>query len=134
MQTRIDVRTMTSSSLRERAIGFLTLVAAGRVRDAYERHVGPGFCHHNPSFRGDAEALRSAMEENAVASPGKTLEVKCSLQDGDQVAVFSHIRQTPGDPGWAVVHIFRFAEGRIVELWDVGQAVPETSVNENGMF
>ena len=125
---------MTSFSLREKAIGFLTLVAAGRVREAYESHVGPGFRHHNPWFRGDAESLKAAMEENAVANPGKLLEVRRSLQDGDQVAVFSYLRQAPGDLGGAVVHIFRFEGDRIVELWDVGQDVPETSVNENGMF
>jgi predicted SnoaL-like aldol condensation-catalyzing enzyme len=36
--------------------------------------------------------------------------------------------------GGAVVHIFRFEGGLIVELWDVGQDVPEQSVSENGMF
>lgn len=39
-----------------------------------------------------------------------------------------------GGIGAAVVHIFRFDDDRIVELWDIGQAVPEASVNENGMF
>ncbi len=50
------------------------------------------------------------------------------------MAVFSHVRQKAGDRGVAVVHIFRFEAGRIVELWDVGQPVPEETVNENGMF
>lgn len=38
------------------------------------------------------------------------------------------------DLGAAVVHIFSFHEGKIVEMWDVGQPVPEDSPNENGMF
>ena len=125
---------MTIPSHRDNAIQFLTLVAEGRVREAYESYVGPEFRHHNPSFRGDAGSLMAAMEENAVANPGTVLEIRRSLQDGDQVAVFSHLRQAPGDTGWAVVHIFRFEGDRIVEVWDVGQDVPETSVNENGMF
>jgi hypothetical protein len=33
-----------------------------------------------------------------------------------------------------VVHICRFDGARIVELWDVGQPVPEHSVNALGMF
>jgi predicted SnoaL-like aldol condensation-catalyzing enzyme len=33
-----------------------------------------------------------------------------------------------------VIHIFRFEEDRIVELWDVGQEIPEDSPNDNGMF
>ena len=38
------------------------------------------------------------------------------------------------DPGFAAVHLFRFDGDRIVELWDVGQPVPEESPNENGVF
>jgi predicted SnoaL-like aldol condensation-catalyzing enzyme len=125
---------MTNQSRKEAAIDFLTLAASGRVRDAYRRHVGPGFRHHNPCFRGDAASLMEAMEQNAMQNPDKVLEVQCALQDGDRVAVFSRVRQKPGDAGGAVVHIFRFDADRIVELWDIGQAVPEKSINENGMF
>lgn len=125
---------MGSQTLKEAAVEFLTLVATGKVREAYEKHVGPGFRHHNPYFRGDAESLMKAMEENAVQSPDKVLEVQMALQDGERVAVFSRIRQRPDDRGGAVVHIFRFEGNRIVEGWDIGQAVPEDMANENGMF
>jgi hypothetical protein len=56
------------------------------------------------------------------------------LSDGDLVAVHAHVRLNPGDLGVATIHIFRFEDDRIVELWDVGQAVPENSLNDNGMF
>jgi predicted SnoaL-like aldol condensation-catalyzing enzyme len=125
---------MGNQSLKDAAVEFLTLAATGKVREAYERHVGPGFRHHNPWFRGDAESLRTAMEENAAQNPDKTLEVQIALQEGDRVAVFSRVRQRPGDRGAGVVHLFRFEGNRIAELWDVGQEVPEESVNENGMF
>jgi len=75
-----------------------------------------------------------AMEQNAAKNPNKEFEVQRALQDGDHVAVLSRVRQTPGDRGGAVVHIFRFEGDRIVEFWDIGQAVPESNVNENGMF
>ena len=125
---------MTRSPVKESAINFLTLVASGNIHSAYQQYVGPGFRHHNPHFRGDVESLRAAMEENAKMAPGKILEVKQALQDGDRVATFSWIRQQPEEIGWAVVHIFRFEHGKIVELWDVGQAIPAESPNENGMF
>jgi predicted SnoaL-like aldol condensation-catalyzing enzyme len=32
------------------------------------------------------------------------------------------------------MHIFRFDTGKIAEIWDFGQPVPEEPVNENGMF
>ena len=125
---------MSKQSLKEVAKEFLTLVAAGEVSEAYDRHVGTGFRHHNPNFRGDAASLKGAMQTNADKNPNKVLEIQRALQDGSEVAVFSRVRQNPEDRGGAVVHIFRFQGDRIVEFWDVGQAIPEDSVNENGMF
>ena len=74
------------------------------------------------------------MEDNAVKNPDKVLDVKDALEDGDYVAVHSHIRPHAKDRGAAVVHIFRFENDRIVELWDLGQPVPADSPNEYGMF
>lgn len=118
---------------RDIAVSFLKNAAAGRVREAYE-HVDAGFRHHNPAFAGDAASLSQAMEANARAHPQKVFEIQRVLEDGDLVAVHSHVRQQPHDRGAAVVHIFRFTGNRIVELWDVGQPVPEQSINGNGMF
>ena len=125
---------MATQSRKEAAIEFLTLVASGDVREAYQQYVGKGFRHHNPYFRGDAASLMEAMEQNAAKNPNKEFEVQRALQDGDHVAVLSRVRQTPGDRGGAVVHIFRFEGDRIAEFWDIGQSVPESNVNENGMF
>ena len=116
------------------ATSFLQLVASGKVREAYQNYIGPNFQHHNPFFRGDADSLRIGMEENATQHPSKVLEVQHVLEDGDLVVVHSHIRQSPNDRGTAAVHIFRFQGDRVIELWDVGQPVPENSPNENGMF
>lgn len=124
---------MTMSN-KEVAEAFCTMVAGGRVREAYELHAAPGFFHHNPWFRGDAAALMQGMAENAEKNPAKTLEVKQSLQEGERVAVLSHVRHEPGERGFAVVHIFRFEGGRIAELWDVAQEVPDVGINQHGMF
>ena len=121
-------------SLKDSAVDFLRLAASGQVRQAYAKHVGPGFRHHNPFFRGDAASLMEAMQANAAKNPHKVLSVRKALQDGDHVAVFSHVTQQPDDAGAAVVHIMRFEGQRIVELWDVGQPVPQQSANEHGMF
>jgi predicted SnoaL-like aldol condensation-catalyzing enzyme len=125
---------MNSASHKESALGFLNAVASGQVREAYERYVAPGFRHHNPFFRGDADSLLHAMEQNAKKHPDKVFEVQSAIEEGDRVAVFSRVRQNPKDRGGAVVHIFRFEGGRIAELWDIGQAVPAEKINENGMF
>ena len=125
---------MTGNSHKEAAIDFMTLVAAGQVSEAYDKHVGPGFRHHNPHFRGDAASLREGMQANAKKNPDKVFQIKIALEDGDRVATVSHVRQNPRDRGDVVVHVFRFERERIAELWDVGQPIPEQMVNENGMF
>lgn len=74
------------------------------------------------------------MEQNAASHPGKKFEVQRTVSEGDLVVVHSRVCMGPGHPGIAVVHILRFNEERIAELWDVGQAVPENMPNEHGMF
>ena len=123
-----------SDSHKAVALSFLRLAAAGKSREAFQKHVAPGFRHHNPYFRGDAEALMTAMDENAAQNPDKVFEVQRALEDGDLVAVHSRVQMKPGAPEIAVVHIFKFQGDRIVELWDLGQEIAKDSPNENGPF
>ena len=125
---------MTAMRTKEAAVSFLEMASSGNVREAYSKFVGPDFKHHNPFFEGSAKTLMAAMEENARDNPNKTLDVKLVIAEGDLVAVHSHVRLKPEDRGGSVVHLFRFEEGRIVELWDLGQQVPEQSPNQYGMF
>ncbi len=76
----------------------------------------------------------AGMEENARQNPNKVLEIKRVIAEGGLVVVHSHVRQKPDDLGAVLVHIFRFEKGRIVELWDIGQPVPDKSPNQYGMF
>ena len=122
------------NSIKEKAVSFLQLVASGDIREAFHQYTGPDFHHHNPFFHGDADSLMLAMEENATKNPHKVFEVKSVIGEGDMVAVHSHVKQKQDDLGGAVVHIFRFQHDLIVELWDVGQPIPENSPNENGVF
>lgn len=119
---------------KEIAQDFLMLAAKGQSRKAFERYVADGFKHHNVHFKGDGYTLMTAMEEAAKKHPDISTEIHHVLEDGNLVAVHSHVRKTPDDPGGALMHIFRFDNEKIVELWDFGQAVPADRINENGMF
>ena len=125
---------MSTNDYKQIATDFLMLAAKGKAREGLSKYVDNNFIHHNIYFKGDGESLMIAMKDNAKKNPGKIFEIKRALHDGDLVAVHSHVRQKPGDPGAAVVHIFRFENDKIVELWDLGQAVPLETVNENGIF
>ncbi len=123
-----------ADSNKNAAVSFLKLASSGRVSEAYAKFVGDGFRHHNPFFEGSAQSLQAAMKENAVQNPHKAIEVKRVIAEGEFVVVHFHVKHKPGDLGAAVVHIFRFEQGRIVELWDLGQPVPEKSPNQYGIF
>jgi len=119
---------------KQTAVHFLELVVAGRIEESFMKHVDMLGKHHNPFFPAGFPALQKAMIENHVQYPNKQLIIKNVLGDGDLVAVHSHVVLQPGDKGIAVVHIFRFQRGKIVELWDCGQPLPVDSPNQDGAF
>jgi predicted SnoaL-like aldol condensation-catalyzing enzyme len=123
-----------SETNKDAAVSFLKLGSSGKVNEAYAKYTDLRFCHHNPYFEGSAQSLAAGMVDNARQFPDKVLEIKHVIAEGDLVVIHSHVRLKPGDLGVALVHIFRFENGRIVELWDLGQPIPEESPNQYGMF
>jgi predicted SnoaL-like aldol condensation-catalyzing enzyme len=119
---------------KEIAQAFLRLVASGKVREAYESFVAPGFRHHNPYFPGDAGSLRAGMEEAHARFPQTTIDIQCALEEGDVVAVHSRVKHEPAAADIAVAHILRFDGMKIIELWDIAAEAPKDSPNQHGMF
>jgi predicted SnoaL-like aldol condensation-catalyzing enzyme len=124
----------TQMTLKDAAVAFLQMTAAGQVEPAFERYAAPAFRHHNPHFAGDAAALKAGMLENAARFPDMAFEVQRAIADGDLVAVHSRARMQPGAPDIALAHILRFDGERIAEMWDIGQVQPDPMANEHGMF
>ncbi len=116
------------------AVEFLQLAVAGRIDEAYERYVNMRGKHHNPYFQAGFGALQAGMIQNHVQFPNEQITVKSVIGEGDRVAVQSHVVLTPGEREVATVHLFRFENGKIVELWDYGQPIPADNPNADGMF
>jgi predicted SnoaL-like aldol condensation-catalyzing enzyme len=116
------------------ATAFLRMCARGDVREAYEAFVAPEFVHHNPWFPETRASLLRAMQDSAVAEPNKAFDVMQVVDGGERVAVLSRLLRAAGAGEYAVVHILRIVDGRIVELWDLAHPVPVDSPNRLGVF
>lgn len=125
---------MPENSNKERAVQFLKLASSGEVDEAYNQFVLSTGKHHSPHFAAGFGALKAGMKENSKQFPDKQLSIKHVVGDEDIVAVHSHVVLKPGDLGVATLHLFRFENERIVELWDFSQPVPKESPNTDGLF
>ncbi|AQU81609.1 MULTISPECIES: nuclear transport factor 2 family protein [unclassified Halomonas] len=96
--------------------------------------VAEDYIQHNPDVPDGKEPFVSYFTGFFADNPESRSRIVRSATDGDLVWLHIHSTNGEDDAGEAVVDIFRVEDGMIVEHWDVIQAVPEPSANDNTMF
>ncbi|MFD2053815.1 nuclear transport factor 2 family protein [Mesorhizobium calcicola] len=102
--------------------------------DGASVHFGESYTQHNPNIEDGARGFREYLQQLRQAFPLIRGEVKRIFADGDFVIVHMHARREPEEAGLAIVDVFRLAEGKLVEHWEVRQPVVESKLHTNAMI
>ncbi len=126
----------TLEANKKLVVDFYTEVLFNGKTEVIDQYIGNVYIQHNPYVGDGKEALRKfiesfpAREKNAPPSA----EIVRVIAEGDLVVLHIKSYSWPAPNGGATVDIFRVENNKIVEHWDVHQAIPDNSKNSNTMF
>ncbi|MFG6486243.1 nuclear transport factor 2 family protein [Roseateles sp. BYS78W] len=102
---------------------------------AVDRYWAKDYIQHNPYMADGTEAVKQFVEKIGLLNgPKFKVEFLRVAAEGDLVFVQTRQPKMGNTPEMVIVDIFRVANGKIAEHWDVMQAVPADAVNKRPMY
>jgi predicted SnoaL-like aldol condensation-catalyzing enzyme len=131
-----ETQTKLEAANLKKAVYCMELLEKHHDLETAERECfGETYIQHTPWLPDGKEAVLNTFAARLERNPDKTIEIKRMAADGDLVWIHLHSKSSADDAlGNAVINIFRMQDGKFVEHWNVVQAVPEDSANDNTMF
>jgi predicted SnoaL-like aldol condensation-catalyzing enzyme len=102
--------------------------------DAARKFMGATYRQHAPYAADGPEGLRGFIEWFKANCPNHRYAIKRVIAEGDLVMLHVHGMNGISPHGESVVDIFRVADGKVVEHWDIIQPIPDKADNANSMF
>lgn len=100
-----------------------------------QRLIVENYKQHNPYVGDGIKPFLAYFSQHFKDNPQFSAKIYRSAVSDDLVFIHVLYKTNPQDRGTASVDIYRVNDqGKITEHWDVNQAVPEKSANNNTMF
>lgn len=136
-----DPQTMLEAANLEKALYCMDILEnrpdlepAQRVEILRNECFAENYIQHSPHVEDGRDALLSMFANRYRDFSDTSISIKRTASEGDLVWIHQHVKRTKEEFGHAVVNIFRMEDGKFAEHWNVVQAVPEESKNNNTMF
>jgi predicted SnoaL-like aldol condensation-catalyzing enzyme len=95
--------------------------------------LGDPYVQHRADIPSDLDSLREFNQRMRQQFPQLHADVRRVFVDDDHVILHVHVVREPGSRGSAHVDIFRVANDKIVEHWDVDEPIPEHIAHDNSV-
>lgn len=119
---------------RDIAKQFVNLVFEGDIEKAFANYTAPEFIHHTVECKKGKTALINYLKECSLEKEMIKHQFLRLIEQNDLVMAHIRIYNTVSKVEYVAVFIFRFKEHLINEYWEVKQSLPETLLNEDGVF
>lgn len=108
---------------KELVINFYKAIFDDRdVAEAFRKYAAPDYIQHSP-LAVDVPSTIDFLQKMLDGIPEHDWKLTRVIAEGDLVVLHVHSWSVPEDPGRAIVEIFRVADGRVAEHWEVIQTV-----------
>ena len=115
-------------------IAFYQKMIGEKDPEAARRYMGATYKQHSAYARDGFEGVAEFALKFKKDFPNHRYDIKKVIAEGDMVVLHLHGINGMSPHGEQVVDMFRVVDGKVVEHWDVIQALPESSNNPNGHF
>jgi len=97
-------------------------------------YLAEHYIQHNPHVADGKSPFVKYFKQYFKQNPEAKNQIKRVIASDNLVVLHVHSTQSHTDRGQAIIDIFRVEDGKIVEHWDVIQAIPAQVANSNTMF